>query len=391
MTSPPNAAHLTHGNHVPVLDGIRGLAIALVMFQHFFQRTNKGPGLADDLVFGLASRSWMGVDVFFVLSGFLITGILWDAKGSGGYFKNFYARRVLRIFPAYYLVLLVFFVAVPLLGHPALAAYVADSLPDQVWHWTYLSNFRIAWNGSWYDHHFPNVFWSLAIEEQFYLLWPLVVCVCNRRALNITCGVLLLVSVSLRIALAVDPNVNWISSFVLTATRMDGLVVGAFLALLLRSEINHIRTRKRFVWIAVLSFLCMASLTVWRPEDWRDMPAQSLRFLFVAILGGAILWLSVTGASGGLLQRAFSNSWMRVLGKYSYALYLWHGPVDSMARSIYDPNGASLIAGSRLPAQLLFVALATVMSLLVSWLSWQLVEKHFLRLKTTFANKHSQA
>ena len=390
MTSTVHTPRLTHGSHVPALDGIRGLAVALVMFQHFFQGCNKGTALGDQLVFGLASRSWMGVDLFFVLSGFLITGILWDTKGSKHYFKNFYARRMLRIFPAYYAVLLVFFVVIPLLSNPGLSAYVEDSLPDQIWHWTYLSNFRIAWQESWYAHLFPNVFWSLAIEEQFYLIWPLVVFLCKRRALYVICAGLLATSVALRIALAIDPDTNWITSFVLTPTRMDGLVVGASLALLLRSDVDHHHARKWFFWIAILSALVIAALTSWRPENWRDMPLQTLRFLFVATLGGAILWLSVTGPKGGWLQRAFSNSWMRVLGKYSYALYLWHGPAKSLARSIYDPNSSELLAGSRLPAQFLFVAIATTLSLAIAWLSWHLLERHFLRLKGTFSHNQPQ-
>jgi peptidoglycan/LPS O-acetylase OafA/YrhL len=274
----------------------------------------------------------MGVDLFFVLSGFLITGILWDAKHTVGYFRNFYARRVLRIFPAYYFVLLVFFVVLNSLAIPGADAYLADSVGDQVWHWTYLSNFRIAWRGDWYHHHMPNVFWSLAIEEQFYLVWPVIVLACSRRVLMRACVVLFAVALGMRIALAYG-EVSWVTSFVLTPTRMDGLVVGAFLALLL---------------------------------------------------------LTVTSRKGSLLQWLFAHSFMRMLGKFSYALYLWHGPVDTLTRSFFDPNRTELILGSRLPVQLVFTAVAGTLSLIAAWLSWQLIEKHFLALKNRFASRPRQ-
>jgi peptidoglycan/LPS O-acetylase OafA/YrhL len=157
---------------VPVLDGLRGLAILLVMLHHFFQNYVPEPVWIDRLVFGLMGCGWFGVDLFFVLSGFLITGILYDAKGADRYFLNFYARRTLRIFPLYYAVLVLLFVLLPRVPHPLAADYVSDSAPDQLWFWLYLTNFRIALNGGWYSHLVPSVFWSLAIEEQFYVLYP---------------------------------------------------------------------------------------------------------------------------------------------------------------------------------------------------------------------------
>lgn len=385
-TAPP-----THGRHMPALDGLRGLAVGLVLFQHFFHGVDKGPAFADSVVFGLASRSWMGVDLFFVLSGFLITGILWDQKGSERYFKNFYARRALRIFPAYYALLALAYFGLPLLGHPAAQEFIADSRADQLWHWSYLSNFRIAWLGEWYHHHVPNVFWSLAIEEQFYLCWPLVVAACSRRALVLLSVLLFVLALGLRMALALDPDVTWVSSFVLTPTRMDGLVLGALLAMLLRSGISLGRSRRGAWIVAALTSVPLIALSLQRSEGWRDLPVQSLRFSLVALGFGALLWLSVTGDEQSRLQRIFRCRPLRFLGKYSYALYLWHGPMDFLARQLYDPNQAELMAGSRLPAQALFVLLATSLSIAASLLSWFLIEKHFMKLKGPFEPRATSA
>ena len=401
MPGPPRSAPLppsmsqtsspaTPGKHLPVLDGVRGLAIALVMYQHFFHGIQKGPRLVDDIAFGLAYRSWMGVDLFFVLSGFLITGILWDAKSTAGYFKNFYARRVLRIFPAYYLILLILFVLLPQMTD-AVRSYGGPSAPaisDQLWHWTYLTNFRISALGAWYHTNVPNVFWSLAIEEQFYMVWPLVVLMCSRRALISLCGLLFAAALGLRLVLAYDPDVNWVSSFVLTPARMDGLVLGAILALILRSKIDLARSRRIALGVGGLMLIPFVLLTFHRPEGFRELPIQATRFSVIALLFAAMLWLAVTGPEGkGLLGRVFCGRFLRMLGKYSYALYLWHGPAAQALHARYDPNHYDLIFGSRLPHALLFSLLALGLSLLLAWLSWNLVERHFLRLKDKFAPK----
>ncbi len=377
--------------HIPALDGLRGLAVALVLFQHFFHGIAKGTSLADDVVFGLASRSWMGVDLFFVLSGFLITGILVQDKGSPGFYRNFYARRALRIFPAYYALLAIVYLALPRTGIPEAVGYAAASSGDQVWHWTYLSNFRIAWNEQWYLHHVPNVFWSLAIEEQFYLIWPLVVVACSQRTLARLCAALFALALGLRFYLAWRPDVNWISSFVLTPTRMDGLVLGALLAILMRRSKDPAALRHR-AWAALaMSFAPLAALTLTRPPAWRELPIQSLRFSAVAIFFGALLWLAVTARPGSLLQRGFASRPLVVLGKYSYALYLWHGPVDYLTRQLFDPNRYDPVWGSKLPAQALYVAIAASLSMGAALASWHLLERHVLRWKRAFAGEPAKA
>ncbi|MEZ5976501.1 MAG: acyltransferase [Planctomycetota bacterium] len=370
--------------HYPVLDGLRGIAIGLVLVQHFFQRSPRGEGLADAVAWAAAGRSWMGVDLFFVLSGFLITGILLRDRGQVGYFRNFYARRVLRIFPAYYALLAIAYGLLPRLHAPPVDAYLADSIGDQVWHWTYLTNLKIALNGHWYEHHIPNVFWSLAIEEQFYMVWPLVVWFAGPRALERLCQALFVFAAGLRMYLAWHPEVHWVESFVLTPTRMDGLVLGSLFALWFRQGRFETRRFQRGMAVALgLAALVTVALTLHRPDGWRELPIQSLRFSSIALGAACLLWLAMTLPAGNRLARALSVRPLRFFGKYSYALYLWHGPADALVRYFWPLEWSA--RGSHLAPQLAFVAVAGGLSVLFALASWHLLEKHCLRLKARFA------
>ncbi len=145
-TLPASAADQYLRGHLPGLDGIRGLAILLVMTVHFIGGAVAETPLQKFFV-KAAVHGWMGVDLFFVLSGFLITGILLGSKNKPRYFRNFYARRALRIFPLYYVVLIALFLILPLLVKPSPLLEIARS--HQIWLWTYTSNFFIAWTGTW--------------------------------------------------------------------------------------------------------------------------------------------------------------------------------------------------------------------------------------------------
>src|SRR4051812_38390961 len=174
--------------HVPALDGLRGFAILLVLLLHF---TPMGEASTKIGAIGkwIASAGGIGVDLFFVLSGFLITGILLDAKGTPHFFRNFYARRTLRIFPLYYGVLFVCFILVPLF-HP-FNAEEQQVAHEQGWLWLYGTNIRESMSGADWPFHRGWIsmdhFWSLAVEEHFYLVWPLAVFLLNRRAMIATC------------------------------------------------------------------------------------------------------------------------------------------------------------------------------------------------------------
>ena len=215
-------------------DGIRGFAILLVTAYRF----NLGPVDADygrlgRVLFKAFSVGNLGVDLFFVLSGFLITGILFDAKGSRHYFRDFYIRRALRIYPLYYGVLFVALVALPLLLGARYQLF-PEARADQASLWLYVANFLMGFRNEWCLGSFRH-FWSLCVEEHFYLIWPLIIFFCTRRQA--------LAASLLTIALAIVGRVVWlmlggpkVAVEAFTCFQCDGLALGSFLALVARGR-----------------------------------------------------------------------------------------------------------------------------------------------------------
>jgi peptidoglycan/LPS O-acetylase OafA/YrhL len=194
---PLSRVQATVRTHIPALDGLRGLAIIAVVW-HNSALTGSGAGMSElaKFISLFANMGWVGVQLFFVLSGFLITGILLDEKGAPRQLHNFYMRRVLRIFPLYYAVLLVAFIVLPALGDRP--AWSVANKSNEIWYWLYLVNWDIPieGGGGGLSH-----FWSLAVEEQFYLLWPLAVIALSRSALSRLCLVLIVSAPLARAAL----------------------------------------------------------------------------------------------------------------------------------------------------------------------------------------------
>ena len=167
-------------SRVPALDGLRGIAVLLVLIHHFSGIPAAGLGVPTGFYrewLRFATIGWAGVDLFFVLSGFLITSILYDAKGPAlAFFKNFYARRALRIFPVYYVLVVFMLFLLPWIipGEEAASAKLRD---NQLWLWFYLRNIQSLadFQSLIGTGHLVGHLWSLAVEEQFYLVWPMVV------------------------------------------------------------------------------------------------------------------------------------------------------------------------------------------------------------------------
>jgi peptidoglycan/LPS O-acetylase OafA/YrhL len=367
------------GTHIPALDGIRGIAILLVMVGHFTFYGGMDPTvLVDRLYFDIATVGGIGVDLFFVLSGFLITGILYDTRDSGLYLRSFYSRRVLRIFPLYYGFLVAFFIVLPRL---------VDLAPDfdalhgsQVWYWTYLVNVDVSLNG-WPEFGHIGHFWSLAVEEQFYLVWPLVVLAARRRTLLRICVACIVAAVALRIALPLFARP--VAASVLMPARMDGLAVGAFIALVGRGPAGMAALGR---WVRPVLAVCgsgLIAIWVWRGGFSMAEPvARTVGLALLALFFGALLTAAIRAPSSSVVGKLFAHPGLRFLGRYSYALYVFHHPVIFfMKRRGYTVDLVPELLGSQLPGQLALFAVAGGISTLLALLSWYLWEHPFLKLK----------
>lgn len=394
--------------HLPLLDGVRGAAILLVMVFHMSLLS--GERGVDGIVRSISSAGWCGVDLFFVLSGFLITGILYDTREDSSYFKTFYVRRALRIFPLYYAV--VFFSLVVL---PAAAAHLPDIARakldrfgrvegDQWMYWTYLSNLAIAHAGK-FRHGILDISWSLAIEEQFYLVWPMVVLFFSRATLLRICIGAIVFSVAFRCWL-LYAGVNPIALHVLTPSRVDALAAGAFIALVIRKEggLERLAAAARIlIPVLGLSLIGDGVFRYWTHSGREgeeglfsaNLPEiQTLGLTVLAILFGAILVRAVAAsqreiASPGMrrsrLVRVFESRLLRSFGKYSYAMYLFHLPLRALVRDLLlKEKQLPLVAGSQVPAQIAFTLTCIGITYCAAWLSWHLYEKHWLGLKRFF-------
>lgn len=376
------------GGHIPALDGVRGLAILLVLVFHFSQAAyDKSAAGLQLAVQKISGAGWIGVDLFFVLSGFLITSILCDALGSKGYFKNFYARRTLRIFPLYFGTLFVAFVVLPLTVGPAKG--YEPIYKDQWALWLYLQNFiAIDWQG--FSH-----FWSLAVEEHFYLVWPAVLFFFGRRGAIIACALMIAGAIGIRVwrVTSLPPTyMNAQATYLWTICRMDSLAIGSLLALAVNGAAGELVRYRKLAMVAILaagvaclamfyhygSFAYQGSPT--RPHKW----IQMLGYTAVGVGSAGLLVLTIS-SRGGLLGTVFSAGWLRFLGKYSYGIYVIHSFVHHwMMHEWPIARMKSTLGGSFWLAYGTYFAIATVVSIALALLSWNLYEKHFLKLKKYF-------
>jgi len=359
------AAHQNR-SYYPALDGLRGIAILLIVFYHNF-------GFINYFFFG-----WLGVDLFFVLSGFLITDILLKTKNSPNYLKNFYIRRVLRIFPLYYLALILFLVITPnvIPNLLSLDYYVQN----QIWFWAYLQNWLFIFYPSHTDSAL-NHFWSLAVEEQFYLVWPFIILLFRKtRPLIYLLIVLLIGVISLRFVLWTF-QIERLAYFNLyTFSRIDGICIGSLLAVL--RTVNQKAINRYFTFIvlglAVLNFV----FYFFNKQNQFSYPYLAIAgYTTFAIIFGLLVNEGVE-RQDTFISRLLSFRTFRFFGVISYSLYVFHWPVYLMtspflkkwAEKNFEIVNPSITAS----------IIATILSVLLAWLSFHFFEKRFLALKKKF-------
>jgi peptidoglycan/LPS O-acetylase OafA/YrhL len=359
--------------HLPALDGLRGVAVLLVVLLHFTMQIQKPAGLATFLLKRVFFFGWSGVDLFFVLSGFLITGILDDAKGTSNYFRVFYARRMLRILPLYYGALLVVFVT-PYLVSLEGGRFVVP-LTDQLWYWFYLQNV----------HPLPQPFvglvghfWTLAIEEQFYLVWPVIVLLLSRRSALWLCMILLPLSIIYRAFTGyVVPTLG---SYTDTFAHLDGLAVGSALALLYRIPGATDRIKR---WLPILAPASLVGIVVLYAAGMEHV-RHLLLGTSVAVVYGCLLLYSVE-LRKGLVASFLRSKIMRFFGRYSYGMYVLHLPLLTIAVKVTGISPKRLaFGGSELLGAVLYVSMFLTAVTFAAWISYNVYEKRFLRLKRRF-------
>jgi peptidoglycan/LPS O-acetylase OafA/YrhL len=373
----------------PALDGLRAVAVTLVFIEHYGGGSHGGRFLEwfNRLrVFGSA-----GVSLFFVLSGFLITGILYDTQNSEHYFKNFYVRRSLRIFPIFYLVLAVCLVLTPVLHFNLQWGHISFLF--------YLGNFFANWNWSLYELVSPNHpsmsinlghFWSLFVEEQFYLIWPVVIFLVRDRIkllrLSLTIIVLVLL---LRVSMVwfLPFGVAERFAFRMLPTRADDLLVGAAMALLLRGPEAEKWLRRSWIFLVVGMF-SFAVMGAWRKMfGFYDPYNLTIGLDFISFASASLIALAIQHETS--VFRILSLRPLRIIGKYSYGFYIYHLLLGK-ARIVFLLWSMAFFH-SMVVGGWVFAVTCYVATLVVSGLSYELYERRFLAMKARFRYETREA
>jgi peptidoglycan/LPS O-acetylase OafA/YrhL len=358
------------------LDGLRGIAIAFVLVFHFgATQVDTLRGAAVVLRMG-----WVGVDLFFVLSGLLITDILLRARDAPHYFRNFWGRRVLRIVPACFALLAMCLVVLPaMFGDLDLGPLRSR----QGWLWSFTPNVWVALHGTWgfrstsFDF---NHMWSLAIEEQFYLFWPIVVWLVPPRRLARTIPLVIVLGVAARIAM-VAWHLNGERGAVIysfTPVRLDGLLLGALLALRRQHAAPPLSRAAKH--LMALSFAALLALLVVRDARHEDAWVSTVGFLLVALASTSLVVASLRPEEFARLARIATSRPLVTLGKYSYGTYLIHGVLRPWVAAIVT----SLAPKQPWVQALLATALGSIAAFALAVLSFHVIEQGFLRLKDVY-------
>jgi peptidoglycan/LPS O-acetylase OafA/YrhL len=365
--------------YYPALDGLRGLAIIAVLLRHAAY-IFEAHGPATRWFLPVMQFGAWGVDLFFVLSGFLITGILLDTRTALNRGSSFYGRRVLRIFPVYYLALGVLLLAEP---HSSWvrSAINLQNAADHLSYLFYFQNWLPLWHHGKYPDSIISHFWSLAVEEQFYMIWPAIVWHLSARSITKLCSVALVVSLVLRTLLVAHYGTDiWVYSF--TITRADGLFVGSAIAAVyaLKGQIsNRLLATSAGIGLAGLATVAAigSARELWLTGTYMSMFGISA----LALLGGALVVFCLQFADTPV-GRFFQTRWLRTFGKYSYGMYVWHFPLYYWIEHLFQER--SVVFPLPMAQAIPYVALLIAASYAAAWLSFNGYEQWFLRLKTHF-------
>lgn len=355
--------------HRLALDGVRGLAIVWVVLHN----AGAGSTMPAHGVMRLAgyvmNTGWIGVQLFFALSGYLITARLLDERDTPHYFRDFYVRRALRILPLYYTVLLLILVILPYLG--VLSVTRSTAALASVW------LFVVNWTGT-APYGFAH-FWSLAVEEQFYLVWPFVVWRFMPPRLMSVCLWIALGALGARIALAATGATAW-TLYASTLCRMDALALGGAAACLLRSQDDFSPALRQLAGaLALLVFLAAIPMT--HSFDTTRWEGQTIGYSVLAICSATFVFFAAQPRRN-LFTTMLAWLPLRSLGRYSYGIYVVH----NLLHKLVGERWLSAHCGMRPPLTVtaLYAFGVLAMSYVLGFSSYHCLEKHFLRLKSRF-------
>jgi peptidoglycan/LPS O-acetylase OafA/YrhL len=371
--------------HIPALDGVRGLAILMVLVNHLGPGITFGYPAVDTAIQRVATDGNTGVDLFFVLSGFLITGILLDTRHRPGALAVFYARRTLRIFPLYYCFMIFLFFVVPVVER-----LIGKQPPvlehSTAWMWLYGFNFLVAKFNTFDLGRVLSLlgpFWSLCVEEQFYLLWPfLIIRLPFQRMLWLFLSIVL-VAVGLRwywIAHFPPPQ---LATYVLLPFRMDSLAMGGLIAWIWRrfACVSALHRIAGYL-LAVTAVVAVYGVTTGWQSNFQ-FGFAFWRLSVLVLLWAALILRVVSSAETSWLTRFLSRAWLRALGRYSYGIYVYHFVIITLLVPPLQRMVAHRVS-SPLVSILVAKGLALAVALAVALISWRLIERPFLSLKRYF-------
>jgi peptidoglycan/LPS O-acetylase OafA/YrhL len=383
---------------IPELDGIRGIAILLVLVWHYAQSVQPfslpdGQLLAElpsgsfaSYVQGILGLTWSGVDLFFVLSGFLIGGILLQNKEASNYFKVFYVRRACRIFPLYFLWFFIFLVLVygfPSLTTPEHINWLFEN-PLPLWSYaTFTQNIAMAQSAS-FGSTWLSITWSLAVEEQFYLILPFIIYFVSRRRLPYLLVCAILAAPALRFALFFIHPYPRLSAYVLMPCRADALLLGVLCAYLVHQPhtaqyiARHLRALYSLFIILLLAVLGM-SVAVVHSKFIGPFALQPFAYSLLALLYSCFLLVVIT-EKRGILSTITNNLWLRRLGMISYGVYVYHVAFIGLMQAVFLKQKPQINGW----VDVLVTGIAFLLMLVLSYLSWKFFEKPIVAIGHSF-------
>lgn len=380
MTKNARISSKSYEGKLVELEGLRGVAILLVTLHHFWPDS----GALYVALAPLAHLGWIGVDLFFVISGLLIGGILLDTRESPAYFRNFYARRVLRIFPLYYAFVCALFIVVPI-GQSMIhkvgylqSEFVRES-GNPLWYLLFAGNIRESITGV-EPAYFLAPLWSISIEEQFYLMSPLLIRHLSPQTLKrVLIGLILFSPVFRLVMLELVPD-NERIQYLATLSRFDNLSVGVLLALMLRTD--ALPGRRTAGIALVVSGLALAAAFA---TGGLDRNGWFCRVFGYSLLAGFFVMLVFWAIQnrGARVTGVLRMRWLVYLGGLCYGLYLLQRPAEVLLLKSLAFAGIAL---EQYPTLSLLGKIG--FSVLVAHLSWQLFEKPINALKDRFRSEH---